>query len=234
MIEEILTVAAPAGAAYGLTGSALVWRRGWSRVQGSLWPLTAGYAVYRRVRPLPQLLREDAVRRLEAEVGVGPYSVPMIRAAYQEMLRLVQSGKYAHCHQPFKDAKAEYLRLMWDYFPAETPVQTLVWNVPGGSASLSIRSEAPERPSASLYPWESYETFGEARERYDELRESLAASLERGDDLMKTNATERLVEWCRRNNDPRRDWYFPQPGQAGFVPWTREKTDWTEVFGPFQ
>ncbi len=178
------------------------------------------------------------------ELGVGPYLMPEVQAAYKRMLSIVQSGPYAHCHQPFKAAKREYFRLMAEHYPAETPVQTLVWN--NGNTCLSIRPEpgdtfenpfddealeAPEKPSL---PWERYETLREAVERYNELREALAASLERGDDLMKTRATERLVEWCYRHHNPREGWFFPRPGEPDFVPWGKEGPDWTEAFGSFQ
>lgn len=309
MITELLVVAAPSGAAYGVTGYVMA-RKGWTGLQGALWPVTVAHRVHRRRHPLPVLMDEGAVKRLEAELGVGPYSVPMIREAYMEMLRLVQSETFAHCRPPFQQAKEHYFQLMAEYFPAETPISALVWD--GGRSSLNIQADSPEDvldlfddepvalekprgrgwtrvddrdlmrdmakslyeqyPVASLHgaldsilrntsrrdpvamdsvvsqlEWmqdvvahsgpqgtERYASYEEATERYDELRKDLAKSFKRGDRLMKTNATERLVKWCCRHHNPRMGWYFPQPGHRDFVPWTPDGVDWTTAFGSFQ
>lgn len=225
-------------------------------------------------------------------MAVGPYSVPMVREAYKEMLRLVQESPYAHCHPPFQDAQAEYFRIMGEYFPAEIPIKTLVWSGSYYRSSLDLRpptpveEEPPKAPSvigwnrvddqqliqdmaANLYKqlptpalraardivfttdvedaadmleqmqtaassvaegFERYETLAEALERYDDLREAMAKSIMHGDHLMKTNATERLVRWCCRHHDPRKGWFFPQPGHRDFRPWREGENDPESLF----
>jgi hypothetical protein len=293
MIIELIAVASPVGGAYGAMAYWMI-HGGWTRLQGIVWPLTASHRLYRKYRPLPVLLHADALRRLEAEVGVGPYSVPMVRAAYKEMLRLVQESPYAHCHPPFQDAQAEYFRIMGEYFPAETPIKTLVWSGSYMRSCLDIKPPAPAEESspktssvlgwnrvddqqliqdmaANLYKqlptpalrtaldivsrfkadvedaadmleqmqtaassvaegFERYETLAEALERYDELREGMAKSLRHGDHLMKVNATERLVRWCCRHHDPRKGWFFPQPGHRDFNPWRESENDPKSLF----
>jgi hypothetical protein len=78
--------------------------------------------------------------------------------------------------------------------------------------------------------FERYETLAEALERYDELREGMAKSLRHGDHLMKVNATERLVRWCCRHHDPRKGWFFPQPGHRDFNPWRESENDPKSLF----